>query len=406
MSTNLGSITAGNIILANQKGSISFLNALSTTPQVGVLSNIFDAVFDVASNTDRFDTVTNGTATVARDSTANCIVMKAPANNDIAIFQQKTYVKTSSSSSRVVNFVANLDPYSSIAANNNITIMAGCFDSSVQKTDSAYGNGFFFKYKKGQFSVVQRLQNVDTEITQSAFNLDTLDGTGLSKLTLNTAISNSFIIVYENYAVNMGIITNGSIVFAHRFTVQTSVQSMPIRFELQNNLTTTPTLVPEAHVYSCSISSSGPQMKGVNKSIGLRASPRDISTTQNNFPVLSVRLKAQNARASANLLGLHVHSTVDMYYEIVLNGTLTSAQWVPSSANSLTEYDRSARTITGGTVVTSGYISQKTTMDVRLTDCLPLSSTITGVCDIYTLNVVCLMASGVIWTAIDVQEIS
>jgi hypothetical protein len=405
MSTNLGSITAGNIILANQKGSISFLNALSTTPQVGVLTNIFDSTFDVGSNADRFDTVVTGTASVYRDSTLNCIVIKTPANNDGAIFQQKNYVKTSSSSSRVVNFVANLDASASIVANNNITVSAGCFDSSVQKTDSSYGNGFYFKYRQGQFSVVQRLQNTDTEVVQSNFNLDYLDGTGLSKLTLNPASINSFIIVYENSCVNMGIISNGSVIFAHRFTVQANVQSLPIRFELQNTLSTTPTMVPEVRVYSASISSSGPAIKGVNKSIGLRASPRDISTAKSNFPVLSVRLKSNNARASAQLQGLHVHSTVDMYYEIVLNGTLTGASWT-SASSALTEYDRTATNITGGTVVSSGYISKQTTMDAKLSDYLPLSSTISGVCDTYTLNVVCLMSSGVIWSSIDVSEIA
>jgi hypothetical protein len=43
-------------------------------------------------------------------------------------------------------------------------------------------------------------------------------------------------------------------------------------------------------------------------------------------------------------------------YKIILDGTLGNAAWTNASTNSFIQYDKTANTITGGTVIDMGYV--------------------------------------------------
>ena len=295
----------------------------------------------------------------------------------------------------------------------------GSFDSSLQKTDTSHGDGFFFQLDSNDIAVVRRTStngvDVDEVVPQSAWNLDRLDGQGLSRYTLLSSLTNVFLIVNEmgfGASIELGIVAGNSVVSCHRFDMPASnagsvrTASLPIRFEItnktgQNGLTT------ELRAFACSISSSGGAPKCVRRSCGLRCRARDLSSLATATPVLSVRLKASFARASAAVVGLHLTSTTSVYFEIIQNGALINTNWTSVNDTSLTEYDASATTISGGRVCYCGYASAQETLNVVLPDTLsPLASNIGGICDVYTLNVVALMASGLIWCNFDVAEIA
>lgn len=418
--SNLGTISASNLILSNSSGSINFLSSLNSTPHLGVVSTLFDKSFALESGNDSFDTYTTANSTIARDTGKDYLSLRSPDGGGSAILQTKQYVVSTTGASRIVTAVATLDPANTIPAHPGLVARVGSFDSSAQKTDDQRGDGFFFQLSSTGLACVRRSSvtgtDVDEVIPQAAFNLDRLDGTGLSQYTLSGSRANVFLFVYEQtgYAasVKLGIVAGTAVVFCHRFdqksgdTNAVRTSSLPVRFEL-TNATTGSGLATEMRAISCSVSSSGGVPRGVRRSCGLKAQARDLSSNSVATPVLSVRLKSNYARASAKMVGLHLSTTTAIYYELVINGVLTGANWSNSADNSITEFDKSATQLTGGRVVESGYCGDKQTMNIVLPDSLtPLASSITGLCDIYSLNVICLMSSGLLWASIDLAEIA
>jgi hypothetical protein len=419
-SANLGTLTGGNLVLTNANGSINFLNSLASAPQVGILGTLFDKSFALDDGGDSFDTFTESGSTVSRENGKDFLALRTPNTGSSAVLQTKQYIVSSVGSSRIVTAVATLDPLNMIANHPGLTARVGTFDSSGQKMDEARGDGYFFQYTSAGLACVRRSSasgsDVDEVIPQAAWNIDRLDGSGLSGFTLSPQRAQVLLIVYESAAsassVKLGIVAGTNVVFAHRFdrnaddnnAVRTS--SLPVRFELRND-TGEQNLQTELRALSCSVSYSGGMPKGIRRSCGLKAKARDLSSKTQSGPVLSIRLKQSFARATARLVGLHLTTTMVVYYEVVRNGTLSDAVWTSAGQESITEIDMAATAVTGGTVVASGYSAEKQTINISLPESIiPLASNIAGVCDVYSLNVVCLLASGLIWATMDVAEIS
>jgi len=407
--SNLGTLSAGNVVLTNTNGSINFLTALATTPKMEVLNNVFDASFANNNQVESFDTYALGTATVTRGTKKNYISLFAPNTGDISILQSKLYQSTSSSASRIIIFSVNLDPLNAInTINSTYLTRAGAFDDATQKLDSAVGDGFFYQLDKTGFSVCARSSTdgstgTDVLVAQVDWNIDKCDGTGLSQFTMQSSVINQFIIVYENSSAKLGICANGSVIFCHKFNDFTRTQTLPVRVELKKLAASAATA--EVRVYKASISTSGKAVKGIKRSIGMKAAARDLSVDQPSLPVLSIRLAQPYARATALLAAINISSTVNLYYEIVLNGTLTNAVYGSAGANSICQLDKNATSIANGTIVQSGYISAKIPLSIEMKELLPLASGITGISDMYTINVTALMASGLVWASCSVEEI-
>lgn len=416
---NQGTITSGNLVLQSANGSVNFLSSLNSTPNLGVLTTLFNKSFSLESGVDEFDTFTQNGSTVGRDAGKDYLSLRAPSTGSSAILQTKQYVVSSTGASRIVTATSNLDPLNVLVANTGLIARVGSFDSAVQKTDTARGDGYFFQCSNTGMAVVRRSSNngtdVDEIVPQASWNLDRLNGFGMSQYTISAGRANVYLFVYENsgYAssVKLGIVAGSSVVFCHRFDHNTGdanavrTTSLPVRFELTNN-TGNNNVTTELRAISCSVSSSGGIPAGIRRSCGLKAAARDLSSYDVSSPVISVRLKSSYARASARLVGLHLTSTTSIYYEIVKNGVLTGASWNDCADSSITEYDKSATTIQGGKVCESGYCAKEQTLNIVLPCLTPLASTIVGICDTYTINVICLMSSGLIWSCVDVSEIA
>ncbi len=417
--SNLGVLTGGNLVLRSANGSVNFLSSVSTTPQVGVLAILFDKNFSLDDGKDEFSTSAVGGATVGREPGRDYISLRAPDSGACAVLQSKQYVISIAGASRIVTAVANLDPLGTLTDHPGMVARVGSFDSAAQKTDSARGDGFFFQLDSDGFSVVRRSSTggspgTDELVPQADWILDRADGSGMSEYTLNATQTNVFIVCYEQIcgvgSVKMGILAGSSIVFVHRFDaldwdqrlVRTS--SLPVRFELSNDTGETG-LDTELRAVSCGVSSSGGVPRGMRRSCGTKAIARDISSFVESIPLMSVRLRPAFVRATAQIKGISLTCTTAVFWELVLNGAVANAEWTPTAENALTEFDKSADSITGGTVVQSGYAAVNTPVDIALdARILPLTSDLAGVPDVYTLNVVCLMSSGIAWTTMMIEE--
>ena len=124
-----------------------------------------------------------------------------------------------------------------LSSQTNVTTRIGFFDDY---------NGFYFQYDSTDMSVVYKNNGTIVEtITQSNWNLDTMDGNGASSLNLDFTKTQLFVIDFEWLGVGRiryGFYAFGKINYCHQFTnlntlIAPYMQSanLPIRYELQGN---------------------------------------------------------------------------------------------------------------------------------------------------------------------------
>lgn len=113
------------------------------------------------------------------------------------------------------------------------------------------------------------------------------------------------------------------------------------------------------------------------------------------LPVLSIQLKTTfGAGTNRGLVfpqALSFQNDQPIYYEVLVNPTLTNPSWVSVDANSICNYDVSATAVTGGRVIAAGYASsgssRASATAVALTGKAPLSVNYAGnVGDILTIS--------------------
>lgn len=277
-------------------------------------------------------------------------------------------------------------------ATTNCTQNVGLFDDN---------NGIFVQLNGSTFSAVKRSSNsgspIDTIITQSNFNLDKLDGTGPSGVTLDITKSQIFFIEYQWFGVGTvryGLYYNGQIYYFHvihnaNLITSTYMQrgSLPARYEIVNTGTTANS-VTLTQICCVVQSEAGYNPTGTNFSADTGSTGRSIAGSS-SLPMISIRLNSSFIRATLQPISFSLMSAGahNMYYQIILNGSLTGASF-SSIANSAAQLDTSATSVSGGTVLDSGYVSsqiRQPTID-GIYALLPIVSNIAGTSDILTLN--------------------
>lgn len=296
------------------------------------------------------------------------------------------------------SFLIILSGVLSTTVNSGITSRIGLFDNHADKTVDVGGNGFFFQYSAGVVSVVKRSyitgSQVDTVVNQADWNLDKLDGTGLSGLTFDVTKAQIFWFNAQWLGVGsikVGVVINGKFIQVHQFDhanliggVYTTRISLPIRYELIRDS------AAGAMKMICSsvISEGGHNPKG---RVFSRVNPTAITLTGPERPVFSIRLKAAYNRAELPLQSIEVLTQTNDYlvYRVYFGGTLTGAVWTNHDTGfSAVEYDVTATALTGGRQIESGFISSAGRIANPVLDSPDIpASTIAGVQDIITITV-------------------
>ena len=227
---------------------------------------------------------------------------------------------------------------------------------------------YFVKRSKVTGSVV------NTQVAQTDWNMDKLDGTGPSRLTLNLDNPQILFVDLEWLgvgSVRMGFVINGQFIHCHTFHHANQDSSpkgaymqtacLPVRYEIENTGTTASNSTIK-EICSTVISEGGYAVTGKQFSVGIPVTaPKDMPTANTFVPILSVRLKSDRLDAivlpkAISIMGIGNNTRIR--YKIV-DGTdiaLTGASWVNAHSTSAVEYDISATAYTGGTDVFQGYI--------------------------------------------------
>ena len=271
------------------------------------------------------------------------------------------------------------------------------------------GSGFSQNgYSTAGISVVRRTSTsgsaVDNGVPQASWNLDRLDGTGPSGITLDLTKMQIFVIDFQwlsTGVVRWGFEIDGAIVYCHveyhanLLTVPyMRTANLPVRYEVVNDATggNAGSLLA---VCSTVVSEGGQEPGGRPFTANSGTTPVGVSTVGVPVPVFSIRPKLTfNGITNRGLVELVQANTSNVQqivlYNVWRNPTLTGASWLSVDANSIVETDTAATAMTGGTSITSFYSGGNTgaahaeTLDLGK---LRLSLNAAGtVADIFTLS--------------------
>ncbi len=284
------------------------------------------------------------------------------ASGDKVSRQTKSYFRYQSGKSQKIEMTAVFD-----TAKTNQEQAIGYFDDD---------NGVFFQTKAGVVNTVLRSKVtgsvVDTEVAQTDWEIDTLDGSsdsnnpsGIELIPTNNQI---FVIDLEWLStgrVRVGFRIMGVIVYVHEFlnsnvstTAYMTTANLPLRYEIENTGT-----VASASTLTqiCgSVISEG----GFAFEYGIPYSTSNGTTTiavTTRRPILSIRPKAtfnsivNRASITAQLVTV-LANTNRAFVEVVYDGTLTGGTFAVDPAG-VAEADVEATAISGGIVIASFYVS-------------------------------------------------
>jgi hypothetical protein len=356
---------------------------------------IFDSKNIMSQNSLFAETTANGGSVVytANKSTVNLNVTEAASSKTVR--QSKRVMSYQPGKSLLIfnTFVMN-------TLTANLKQKVGLFDTN---------NGIFFTADGTTLKIVRRTYTsgapVDTEISQSSWNGDILNGTGASGFTLNAAASNILFIDIEWLgvgAVRVGFVINGQLITAHTFynansltTVYMQTANLPIRYEIERAGTLTAGTYTLQQICSSCISEGGYSPQGVEQMISTDtiSAGVNLSTANTYYNIITIRIKASRPYAVIVPSGVDVLniSNGDFEWGLFVNATLTSA-FSYSSFSDNVEYDRQTTEFaTAGTRIAGGYLGGKTAPFTLGGDFIAfanqLGQTIAGVSDTLTLGV-------------------
>jgi len=319
-------------------------------------------------------------------------------NADQAVRQTKEYFQYQPGKSQMILMTGVMG-----AIKANVRQRIGYFDAN---------NGLFFEQNGTNLRVVVRSSTsgspTDTAVNQSSWNIDKLDGTGNSGITLDMSKTQIFIIDFEWLGVGrvrFGFVINGLVYYCHQVlnaNVQTTVYmarpSLPCRYEITNTGTSASSTSMK-QICCTVISEGGFNYPGVLRSIDNGNTAVTIAGTL--IPLLSLRLKSANIRSKLRLIRTFVKgmNAQPLKWQLLWNATLTGPSWTSVGSSAISEYDVTASAITGGDVVLSGYAENTDSADAsNLISRLNITSNIAGTSD--TLTLAAIRASGSSATAL------
>jgi hypothetical protein len=367
--------------------------------RVSLPSTLFNSKQNNDSNSLLYSTATVNTGSWYFDNNNACTVLSVSATGDVAIKQSKKYMNYQPGKSQLI-FETFVMPNTAGIVNR-----VGLFDSS---TTSPYSNnieGYYFQCNNGVNSF--HIANVGDEPSQSAlqseWNIDKLNGTGLSGLTLDVTKTQILVIDYEWLGVGrvrMGFCINGIIFYCHQFVHANEVSlpylqdpNKPIRYEIRS----TGGIGSLKQICASVMSEGGSVDNAIPLSIDTGFDSIGNISSNTLWPAITVRLKDSFKSVDIQLkdFAAMAFSTTNTLVRVVSNGVISnSAAFVDMSSGAL-EYSigTTSTTLTGGVILFSSFFNKASNTISQLGESLySLGSNINGTKD--TLSLVLVPCGG------------
>ena len=353
---------------------------------------IFDSKNVMSKNTlfDEALTGSGGVTYTANKSTVNLNVTEVLG--DKVIRQSKRVMSYQPGKS-----LLNLNTFVMNTLTANLKQKIGMFDAN---------NGIFFYADGTTLKIVRRTyvtgSPADTEISQSSWNGDKLNGTGASGYTLDPTKATILFMDFEWLgmgAVRVGFIIDGKFIVAHTFknandlsTVYMQTANLPIRYEIETAATLAAGTYTLQQVCSTTLIEGGYQPEGILQSVATASLSGVTLTTAGTFyNIATIRIKSGRPYAVIIPNGFIASALSNSDFEVQLRQNATpSTPFSYTSYSDNIEYDLTGTTtITGGAIVGRTYLSGKgvsiETFGNGLNFQYQIGQTIAGVSDTLTL---------------------
>ena len=394
MSSNL-TVTSTTTFSSAMLDPLSRLKVSSQPDTVMFLNTTYN------KNPLRIDEITLSNAVSSHDADKGVVNMNLVSTTASRIVRQsKLYTPHvfGSTTTAIVNGTLTTNN-----TNSNVVSRIGVFDDANDVSGAgaqSTGNGIFFQYDNtSNLRLVHRTNTsgsqVDTVVQRSSWNLDKLDGTGASGLTLNVTSPTNFVFEWNqansSSIARAGVYANG-VSFCHVFSNVSMFgnPALPVRWEIAHNsnlgTANSATLVQGPAVIYTDEPYTGP-----NKTFAYDlGSNFKLINTVSTVPLLSIRLSNTYERAKIYPKELEIVNIAAGgvgKWQLSLNPTLTGASFSNIATSSFAEGDSNATALSDGVNVASGYIYDAGVTKVPLNDKdISLLCSINGTQDILTLQ--------------------
>jgi len=243
-------------------------------------------------------------------------------------------------------------------------------------------NGYYLEQNNSTVSFVERSfvsgVLVNTPIDQSDWNVDPMDGSGPSGITLDLTKAQILFMDFEWLGVGtvrIGFVIDGNFYICHKFhhanlitSTYITTASLPLRYEITNTGVTTNSSTLK-QICSSVISEGGYELRGAQQAVGIPiTAPRTLAVAGTFYPIVSIKLRSGFLDGVVILTALSIMGTGTGIYnwKIVASGTTTGGAWNPAGVDSSVEYNITGTSFTGGRTLASGFITSTTQASVNL----------------------------------------
>jgi hypothetical protein len=285
---------------------------------------------------------------------------------------------TSSSGSEVIREtikVFSYQPGKSLLVMNTFVMSAA--KTNLRQRVGYYGaaNGYYLQLNNSTLSLVERTSVsgglVETTVNQSSWNVDKLDGTGVSGVTLDITKAQILFMDLEWLGVGtvrIGFVIDGNFYVCHKFhhanvitSTYITTASLPIRYEITNTGATSGASTLK-QICSTVLSEGGYQLNGLQQAVGIPVTtPRNLAVAGTFYPMVSIRLKASPNRLDAivicTAISVIATSTGHYNWQVIASGTTTAGTWVDAPDDSSVQYNITGTSFTGGRILASGFFA-------------------------------------------------
>lgn len=322
--------------------------------------SIFESQLQYDDQPFFWETVTTGGGTTAHLPDESSLELTCgTADGDSVTRQTFQYFRYQPGKSQLISFTALFGE-----PKTNVIKRAGYFDGY---------NGICFEQNGSDFCVVQVSSASGTKnediVQKSDWNLDKMDGSGLSGITLDPANVQACIIDLEWLGagkVRLGFSIGGRIIYCHEYnnsnafdTVFMGTANLPIRFEI-TNIGPTASNTTMKQICASVISEGGFEDKGIDTCAGNADTGVTVSS---RVSLVTIRPKNlfNSIKNRGSILPLSVSVFAEdnpIFFEVVCKGTLGGTpSWTSVNDNSITEFSTDNETVTGGRVISCGYVA-------------------------------------------------
>ena len=326
---------------------------------------LFDSSHRYADN-NLFSTLTGGSTTTSAS---------AVFNQNQGLVELKVDALSGSKVYRETTKVFSYQPGKSLQILNTFTMNSA--KSGLRQRVGYYGtdNGIYLELDGDTLYIVERTAVTgvvsSNRVPQSQWNVDRLDGSGQSGVTLDITKAQIMFMDIEWLGlgtVRTGFVMNGQFVPCHYFhhaniinTTYITTASLPVRYEIENTADTSSSSVLK-QVCSTVISEGGYELRGLQQAIGTSiTSPKSLTTAGTFYPIITIRLKSTRLDGIVILTALSIMGVATGIYnwQVIASGVTSggSGTWVSAGSASSVEYKLDATGISGGRVLASGFLT-------------------------------------------------